>query len=270
MNFYSISNNKFLPYIKEREYLKKIKNGDEKARDEFILLKLNVIIRVASKFLDRGVDKEDLFAEGVLGLLEAIDKYDLRRKVPFYFYAVHWIKHYMLKAIYSDRIPLKIPVHKQSDKIGVIKKRIELTKLFDRAVTTEEIAEASNLSVKEVEYLLDLDIDAISLDKELIHNNSDFGNATYNDVIGDKKSEFEDDILQTVYNNEVLECVNKLNKRQKTIIMLRYGFKNGIFYTLEQVGNILNLSRERIRQLEEKALKKLRICIEERRNECKK
>ena len=234
-------------------------------------MKLNVIIRVSSKFLDRGVDKEDLFAEGVLGLLEAIDKYDLRRKVPFYFYAIHWIKHYMLKAIYSDRIPLKIPVNKQVDKIGIIKKRIELTKLFDRTVTTEEIAEASNLSVKEVEYLLDLDIDAIPLDKELLHNTSDFGNATYNDITGDKKSEFDDDILKTVYNNEVLECVNKLNKRQKDIILLRYGFKNGIFYTLSQVGDILNLSRERIRQIEKLALKKLRVCINDRRFvKCKK
>ncbi|MFA5033460.1 MAG: RNA polymerase sigma factor RpoD/SigA [bacterium] len=253
--FQSVPKTAPLSYEEEREYIKKIKKGDKEAKDKFVRLKISSVVRLAYLYKGRGVDVEDLMLEGTIGLLKALEKYDLRKRVRFISYAVWWIKHYILRTIYDGAKSIRIPIKKQLDKSAIRGMEEELSKLFGRLPTTEEISRALGISVKDVEEAMDLAESAISLDT-LIGEKTTIG-----DIMGTDMEILENNALMSVYVSEIKENIDKLNKVERTIIRLRFGLGGGAAYTLQQVGSILNLSRERIRQIEKRAIIKLRRAL---------
>lgn len=241
----------------ERECIKKIKRGNKEVKEQFIRLKINSVIKVAKLYKGRGVEQDDLVVEGIIGLLRALDNYDLRKGVRFLSYAVWWMRHYMLKLIYGQSKAVRIPVKQQLNRIAIRDMEAKLSQVFGRLPTTDEIAKELGISTGEIFDAMELAQTAISLDAPF------WDKISLMDVVPMGKESLEDSAIRSIYIGEIREKMWKLSQIERTIIRLRFGLTGGTSHTLQQIGDMLNLSRERIRQIEKRALKKLRFVVKE-------
>ena len=252
-----IGNKPLLSREEECDLAIKAQKGDTKSRNELITRNARLVIWRAKKYIGRGLAFSDLIEEGNLGLIKAALKFDPSFSTRFSTYAVQWIEQSIRRAINDQGRTIRIPVHVHELNNKVKKIEAHLVQELNREPTPEEIAKAlgDGTSVEKIKQLRLLTMDTVSLDTP-IGDEDDFH---LGDMIEDSKIHTPDQIATIVTRNKALyHAISKLNEKEQQVIILRYGLKDGKVYTLEEIGELLNVTRERIRQIQAKALIKLK------------
>ncbi len=244
-----------LTFEEEQELGRRIKEGDLEAKKKLTEANLRLVVSVAKKYLGRGMLFLDLIEEGNLGLIAAVEKFDYQKGNKFSTYATWWIKQAITRALANKTRAIRIPTYKVLE-INKMYQEIEnLKKKLGREPERYEIALELDKTEKEIEDLITLSLEITSLDKTY----GDEKDSTLGDFIPDEKmASPEKIVLDESLKIKLKEVLNDLTKREQEVLILRFGLDDGSPRTLEEVGKIYHLTRERIRQIEAKALKDLR------------
>ncbi len=242
----------------EKELAKRIEQGDEEAREKLASANLRLVISIAKKYRGYGLDFLDIIQEGNIGLMKAIDKFDWRKGYKFSTYATWWIRQAILKALNNESRTVRVPSHVSSlnRKIdSFIKSRKEET---GEKPSTEEIAEELDVDVDKIRNARQAKRESVSLDKPLREDEGD--SEALGDVLADDNSpQPEKEAFGDMLEDRFKGLLNKaLSDREKQILKLRYGLEDYQPLTLEEVGDVFDISRERVRQLQDRAINKLR------------
>ena len=239
----------------EHRIAMQIKAGDVQARGQFVEANLKLVVSVAKRYQGRGLALEDLIQEGNLGLLRAVEKFDATRGYRFSRYAFWWIRQAICRAIADQGRTIRLPVH-FGDKLTRLKKVSDrLQHELGREPTQEELADRLGISVEQVSELLKASLEPVSLDLPR-HEDQD---RDLLDVLEDRAISAPDEIASHLALKELIkELLEQLTERERAVLSLRYGLLDGHSRTLSEVGKTFHLTRERIRQIEARALEKLR------------
>ncbi len=251
----SISKIPLLSREEEIEYAKRAKEGDKEALKKLVESNLRFVVSVAKKYLGCGLPLHDLIAEGILGLIEAARRFDPDKGVKFISYAVWWIRQSIMQALAQQTGAVKIPV-KQAVLVNKITRSYgELLKKLGREPTSEELAEYVGMEPKEVERLLTVCQVPLSLDTPI----GDEEDTTFKDFLkGEGTAEVEEKVVQEELKQSIQEMLEQLTPQEKKIIIMRFGLDGNEPKTLREIGEKLGISRERVRQLETRAKKKMK------------
>ena len=236
----------------------------EQAKQELSGGNLRLVVSIAKKYRNRGLNFLDLIQEGNTGLMRAVDKYEYRRGYKFSTYATWWIRQAITRAIADQARTIRIPVHmiETMSNIRNIVKRLIQDK--GREPTLEEISKAANISISETRRVLKISKRPISLDRPIGESEDSF----FGDFIEDETTASPISLAtQEMLKDKIDSVLNTLTYREREIIKLRYGLGDGYTYTLEEVGRIFNVTRERVRQIEAKAVRKLQHPVRSRQLE---
>ena len=251
-----ISKNPLLTFEEEQELSKRASQGDLEAREILITSNLRLVVSIAKKYSrNTRIPLIDLIQEGNIGLTIAADRFDYSKGYRFSTYATWWIRQAISKIVLDQSRAIRVPVHiiDQLSKMG--KASSELYQELHREPTTKEIAQRMNIDEKKVKELQSIVKEPISMDQIL----NDEEDATIGDLMADESiTAPEEDIYKEEVTRKVREVLNTLNEREADVLARRYGLGGTRPQTLDEVGKAYGLSKERIRQIEEKAMKKLR------------
>jgi RNA polymerase primary sigma factor len=242
--------------IEEHLQLKAIEEDGLLAREHLIKANTRLVVSVAKRYTSRGVPFLDLIQEGNLGLMKAVEKYDYRRGFRFSTYATWWIRQTITRSIADQGRTIRVPVH-MVDRIRIMYKSIHmLEQRLGREPTIEELAELMDAPKQKVEWMIKVSWLPLSLEMPV---NEDGDDSELGDFVEDKDTPTPSQSVYTRLLSEKIDAIlETLPYREAHILRLRFGLENGRFYTLEEVGNKFGLTRERIRQIETKALRRLR------------
>ncbi len=242
----------------EIEIAKRIEAGDTFAKNILTESNLRLVVAIAKKYLSRNVlSFLDLIQEGNLGLLKAVDKYDYTRGFRFSTYATWWIRQHITRAIADQARLVRLPVHMVETINKLIRATKKLTSTLGREPTLSELAEEMGISEERVAEIKKISMEPLSLEGPM--GNDDTDSSKLGDIIEDETSISPyEATTRRLLREQLLAVVDTLTPREQKVIRMRYGLDDGFPKTLEQVGQEFNVTRERIRQIEAKALKKLR------------
>lgn len=239
----------------EKELATKAAQGDSAAKEKLINSNLKLVVSIAKKFQGNGISFLDLIQEGNIGLIAAIDKFDTSLGYRFSTYAYYWIKTTISRAVNQQNRSIRIPVY-MVEKLSKYKKiEQELSQKYNREPTENEIAEKMDISVKEIRELKEYLSDTVSLDAPIGDDKEDsFGSFVEDSSNGNPADNYEKEDMSKI----LLKVLDTLPEREAGILKMRFGIGYSSPLTLEEVGKRYSLTRERVRQIESSALKKMR------------
>jgi RNA polymerase primary sigma factor len=238
------------------ELVKKAQKGDRIAMDKLIECNLRFVLTIAKEYVNRGLDIEDLISEGNIGLIKAVEKFDPSRGVVFISFAVWWVRQSIMQAICENGNVVRIPVNKINDlnKIGKAKEKLE--KDLGREPSLLEISDETELSIDEIRVVSGSSTHEVSLDAKLDDNSE---GTIYDVTPGTSYDEFEDELNYRALKREIEQALENLTDRESEIIKMYWGICGSPKMNLKEIGESMKLTNERVRQLKEVALKKLRV-----------
>ncbi len=241
----------------EKELAKRILRGDEGARQKLIKANLRLVVSIAKRYVNRGpLNISDLIQEGNIGLFRAVEKFDYRRGFKFSTYATWWIRQAITRALADQSRTIRIPVHmiETISKYTQIKRK--LAQELGREPLTEEIAIEMGMDIDKVRNIQKISQEVVSLESPI---GGEDDKSMLGDLIKDEKSLTpEQKASYELLRDQINEIVGELTERERQILEMRFGLKDGATHTLEEVGKVFNVTRERIRQIEAKAIQKIR------------
>ncbi|MCK4420301.1 RNA polymerase sigma factor RpoD/SigA [candidate division WOR-3 bacterium] len=246
---------------KEKVLGNKARLGDKDARKKLVEANLRFVVSVAKAYRNMGTPFSDLINEGNVGLIKAAERFDERRGVRFLSYAVWWIKQSIMKAVTEHIKSYRLPMSRAGKMLKVKRTREKVTREIGREPTVEEIAEELGMEPAKIEDAIKIAKLDISLD-DTIKNTDDL---EYLDVISEDVVTPEEEYYRNKFINSIRESLDELKARDRRIIIFYFGMEGKRPHTLEEIGTMLGISRERVRQLRNRALRQLRkhTCVEE-------
>ncbi len=239
----------------EIELALRMEDGDEEAKKKLAEANLRLVVSIAKRYVGRGMLFLDLIQEGNLGLIKAVEKFDYRKGFKFSTYATWWIRQAITRAIADQARTIRIPVHMVETINKLIRVSRQLLQELGREPTPEEIAEEMNMPVERVREILKISQEPVSLETPI----GEEEDSHLGDFIPDDNIPVPADAAAfTLLKEQLLEVLGTLTDREQKVLRLRFGLDDGRARTLEEVGKEFNVTRERIRQIEAKALRKLR------------
>ena len=242
----------------EKELAKKILTGDEDARQNLIKANLRLVVSIAKRYINRGpLGISDLIQEGNIGLFKAVEKFDYKRGFKFSTYATWWIRQAITRALADQSRTIRIPVHMVETISKYTQVKRKLAQELGREPLAEEIAVQMNIGVDKVRHIQKISQEVISLESPI--GDSD-DKSTLSEFIKDEKSLTPSQhTSQELLRDQIKEILGDLTERERVILEMRFGLKDGVIHTLEEVGKVFTVTRERIRQIESKALERIKL-----------
>ena len=260
----SVAGHRLLTREEEVELAKRIEAGDTSARDELVQANLRLVISIAVKYQGNKVPLEDLIQEGNIGLIKAAGKFDYRKGFKFSTYAIWWIKQSIMRTLDNFARSIRLPAYIVAKMNKFDATYASLCQELQREPSRAEIAEALDLTIQQVEEILTFNADTISMDLPLGEERSSRSAATLGDLIEDPATAAEDGpISQLIKNDLVEQFLSKLPDREQQVLKMRFGLDDGERKTLREIGDALDVTRERIRQLEIYAISQLNTLYNE-------
>ncbi len=245
----------------ERDLAKRITDGDEEARNLLARANLRLVVSIAKKYVGRSPDLTllDLIQEGNIGLFKAVDKFDWTKGFKFSTYATWWIRQAITRALADQSRTIRIPVHMVETIAKYKQVSRRLSQDLGRDPLAEEIALEMGVEVDKIYQIEKIDQDTVSLESPVGSDDGDDGKSVLGDFIKDDKILSPDqEVSRRILGDQLKEILDELSPKEREILKLRHGLEDGIYHTLEEVGKKFGVTRERIRQIEAKALERIR------------